>query len=167
MVEALTPEIPEGGSAGSILESLVETMTDVGLLSKMLRIESGRSLLLHVTRRLIQLEVRVTDLTDNSANVYDVISREIAPFSPTPQYQALDTYRKVQWLITEAYKWGDRYEFPWPYTLYPQYCELRRVGEELHSRGGLASMQRAAQQVGMRQRPLLSHIWHGVGDWMD
>lgn len=143
-------------------------MTDVDVLGRLLCTEDIRkSVLLEIIRRLAQLGVQASDLPDNAAIIYDVISRESAPFSPTPQYQALDIFNKVQWMITEAFKWGERYGFPWPYTFYPQYSELRKLGEELHFAGGLVSMQRAAQQLGIRQRPLLSHIWHGVGDWMD
>jgi hypothetical protein len=171
-VEKLTLEIqgeshPEESTTNTILCPLINNMTDLGVLGKLLCTGGVRKdVLLNVTRRLAQLGVQGSDLPDNSAIIYDVISRESAPFSPTPQYQALDIYSKIRWLVTEAFKWGGRYGFPWPYTFYPQYSELRRLGEELHSRGGLASMQRAAQQVGSRQQPLLSHIWDGVGDWM-
>lgn len=74
-------------------------------------------------------------------------------------------------LLAAAHDWGR--VNGWPLVKkYPQYHEIRSIGESINSRGGMEAMQRTFYYVKARDKTpsrdiatLLTMFWNGIGDW--
>jgi hypothetical protein len=70
-------------------------------------------------------------------------------------------------MLNEAREWGR--DNGWPmYENYPQYEQIRVIGEMFDRRGGRGAMQQAHESVAIRDPELgsmLEALWDGVGKW--
>ena len=78
-------------------------------------------------------------------------------------------------LVVQANRWFGTPEHhkakegpaPWP-EYYPQYPQIRKLGEEIYRQGGHWAMVRAAAFVRARgnSTKLLENMWNGIGRWI-
>ena len=70
-------------------------------------------------------------------------------------------------LMAEAHDSGRRSGFGL-YKDYPQYEEVRSIGERIHGKGGFEAMQRSYYYIRVRNPILgsmLDGFWDGIGEW--
>lgn len=70
-------------------------------------------------------------------------------------------------LLNEAEEWGMRNGWP-VFAEYPQYGQIRAIGETINRRSGFTAMQRTSHHVRSQNHELavsLNHFWNGVGGW--
>lgn len=77
---------------------------------------------------------------------------------------------KIKSLLGEAMAWGEMNSHPLP-EKYPQYEELRALGEELNASFGINGMLVAGYwlsegQPGAGLGSWLDLFWDGIGDWI-
>jgi ankyrin repeat protein len=86
-------------------------------------------------------------------------------------WDELVTHQLV-FLSREGYLWGFINKFPTLFENYPQYNQIRRIGEIIYERWGNSVMQEACyllmKKVKVREgggQYLVEYIWEGIGGW--
>jgi hypothetical protein len=67
-------------------------------------------------------------------------------------------------LWEEAAGWGRSHGHP-IHAKYPQYRQVRAIGQMLHELGGFKLMQEVYKQAARQSEGYSEHWWHGIGDW--
>jgi hypothetical protein len=76
---------------------------------------------------------------------------------------------ELLYLLSHARTWGESHGWPQK-SQYPEYADIRAIGQRLDAAGGKPAMQRVYLQVQASDRQLarlLSPFWHLVGKWQD
>ena len=70
-------------------------------------------------------------------------------------------------LLVEARDWGMKNGWP-AFKAYPQYEQIRSIGERIYCKGGVKAMEQAYYYLQAQNPEIvrsLQYIWDGVGDW--
>jgi len=104
------------------------------------------------------------------------ISKKTKEQKPAKRGSLKEEVKTLIMLLVEAYQWGDSHGFPL-HSKYPQYKQIRSIGQRLYNEGGIRRMRRVFDAVNARKRlvgtrskyllggSFLEWFWDRIGPW--